>query len=89
MSYAQAGGPLTAIANPVTDTDATPSELLKKYQVSTMLYYAAVFFVIALIAAFFGFGGIAVGAASIAKILFVVFLIVAAVTFLISLGRRV
>ena len=40
------------------------------------------------IAAFFGFGGIAVGAASIAKILFVIFLIVAAVTFLMSLGRR-
>jgi len=38
-----------------------------------MLHYAVVFFVIALIAAFFGFGGIAVGAASIAKILFVVF----------------
>ena len=34
MSYAQAGGPLTAIANAVTDTGATPSELLKKYQVS-------------------------------------------------------
>lgn len=35
MSYAQAGGPLTAIANALADTDATPSELLKKYQVST------------------------------------------------------
>jgi uncharacterized membrane protein YtjA (UPF0391 family) len=54
-----------------------------------MLHYAVVFFVIALIAAFFGFGGIAVGAASIAKILFVVFLIGALVTFLMSLGRRV
>jgi uncharacterized membrane protein YtjA (UPF0391 family) len=54
-----------------------------------MLHYAVVFFVIALIAAFFGFGGIAVGAASIAKVLFVVFLIGAVVTFLMSLGRRV
>jgi uncharacterized membrane protein YtjA (UPF0391 family) len=54
-----------------------------------MLHYAVVFFVIALIAAFFGFGGIAVGAASIAKILFVVFLIGAVITFLMSLGRRV
>ena len=43
-----------------------------------MLHYAVVFFVIALIAAFFGFGGIAVGAAGIAKILFIVFLIGAA-----------
>jgi uncharacterized membrane protein YtjA (UPF0391 family) len=53
-----------------------------------MLYYAAVFFIIALIAALFGFGGIAAGAAGIAKILFVVFLIVALVTFLLSLARR-
>ena len=34
-----------------------------------MLQYAAVFFVIALIAAVFGFTGIAVGAAEIAKVL--------------------
>ena len=40
-----------------------------------MLRYAAIFFVIALIAALFGFGGIAVGAAEIAKILFFVFLV--------------
>ena len=53
-----------------------------------MLYYAVVFFIIALIAARFGFGGIAAGAAGIAKILFVVFLIVALVTFLLSLARR-
>ena len=53
-----------------------------------MLYYAVVFFIIALIAAQFGFGGIAAGAAGIAKILFVVFLIVALVTFLLSLARR-
>jgi uncharacterized membrane protein YtjA (UPF0391 family) len=55
---------------------------------SIMLYYALVFFIIALIAALFGFGGIAAGAAAIAKILFVVFLIVALVTFLLSLARR-
>ena len=54
-----------------------------------MLHYAVVFFVIALIAAFFGFGGIAVGAAGIAKILFVVFLIGALISFLMSIGRRV
>ena len=40
-----------------------------------MLYYAVVFFVVALIAAVFGFSGIAAGAAGIAKILFVLFLI--------------
>ncbi len=54
-----------------------------------MLHYAVVFFIIALIAAFFGFGGIAVGAAGIAKVLFVVFLIGAVISFLMSMGRRV
>ena len=54
-----------------------------------MLYYAVVFFIIALIAAFFGFGGSTVGAAGIAKDLFVVFLLGAVVSFLMSLGRRV
>jgi uncharacterized membrane protein YtjA (UPF0391 family) len=54
-----------------------------------MLHYAVVFFVIALVAAFFGFGGVAAGAAGVAKILFIVFLIGAIVSFLMSLGRRV
>lgn len=53
-----------------------------------MLYWAAVFFVIALISAVLGFGGIAAGAAEIAKILFFVFLIVFAVTFIIGLFNR-
>jgi uncharacterized membrane protein YtjA (UPF0391 family) len=42
-----------------------------------MLEYAVVFFVIALIAAMFGFGGIAAGAVGIAKILFFIFIILA------------
>jgi len=46
-----------------------------------MLYWAAVFFVIALVAAIFGFGNLAGGAMGIAKILFFVFLIL----FLVSL----
>ena len=40
-----------------------------------MLYWAAVFFIIAIVAALFGFGGIAAGAVSIAKVLFFIFLI--------------
>jgi len=52
-----------------------------------MLYWAAVFFIIALIAAVFGFGGIAAGAVGIAKILFFVFLVLAVVALL--FGRRV
>ena len=55
---------------------------------TTMLHYAVVFFVIALIAALFGFGGIAAGAAEIAKILFFVFLVIAAITFVMSLIRK-
>ena len=38
-----------------------------------MLHYSVVFLVIALIAALFGFGGIAAGAVEIAKILFFIF----------------
>ncbi len=44
-----------------------------------MLKWALIFFIVALIAALFGFGGIAGTAAGIAKILFVGFLIVAAI----------
>lgn len=40
-----------------------------------MLRLALLFFVIALIAGLFGFGGIASGAASIAQFLFVLFLV--------------
>ena len=54
----------------------------------SMLHYAVVFLVIALIAAVFGFGGIAAGAVGIAKILFFVFVIMAVVTFVISLVKR-
>ena len=53
-----------------------------------MLYYAGVFFVIALIAAVFGFGGIAAGAVEIAKILFFLFVAIAVVTFVVGLMRR-
>ena len=47
-----------------------------------MLHYAVVFFVIALIAALFGFGGIAADAVSIAQTLFFVFLVLAVISFL-------
>ncbi len=51
-----------------------------------VLYWAAVFFVIAIVAAIFGFGGIAASATGIAKILFVVFLVLAGLSLL--FGRR-
>ncbi len=50
-----------------------------------MLHYAVVFFVIALIAALFGFGGIAAGAVSIGKLLFIVFIVLAVASFLFGL----
>jgi uncharacterized membrane protein YtjA (UPF0391 family) len=53
-----------------------------------MLYYAAVFLVIALIAALFGFGGIAVGAIEIAKVLFFIFLVLFVVSLVVGLIRR-
>jgi len=54
----------------------------------TMLHYAVVFFVIALIAALFGFGGIASSAVGIAQILFVVFAVLALASFLFGLVRK-
>ena len=44
-------------------------------QEDTMLGWALTFFVIAIVAAVFGFGGIAAGAAGIAKILFFIFVV--------------
>ncbi len=51
-----------------------------------MLHYAIVFFVLALVAAVFGFGGIAAGAATIGKVLFVGFLVLAVLSMV--TGRR-
>ena len=53
-----------------------------------MLYYAVLFFIVALVAAVFGFGGIAAGAAGIAQFLFFAFLVIAVVTLLMSLVRK-
>ena len=47
-----------------------------------MLRWAVIFLVIALVAALFGFTGIATAAAGIAKFLFVLFLIVCIVLFI-------
>ncbi len=53
-----------------------------------MLNYAVVFLVIALVAALFGFTGIAAGAVEIAKILFFVFLLLFVVSLVFGLMRR-
>lgn len=53
-----------------------------------MLRYAIVFFIIALIAALFGFTGIAAGAVEIAKILFFVFVLLAVVSLVMGFSQR-
>ncbi len=56
-----------------------------------MLSWALTFLVLALIAALFGFGGIAAGAASFAKVLFFLFLVLFVVSLIanVSRGRNV
>lgn len=52
-----------------------------------MLNWSVTFFIVAIIAAFFGYSGIAGTATDMAKILFFVFLIIFLVSFI--LGRRI
>ncbi len=53
-----------------------------------MLNWALMFLVVALLAAVFGFTGIAVAAAGIAKILFYLFLVLFLVSLIAGLARR-
>ena len=53
-----------------------------------MLYWAVIFFVVALVAALLGFGGIAVAAAGIAKLLFYIFLIFFVASLAMGLRQR-
>ena len=53
-----------------------------------MLYYTVVFFVIALIAAAFGFGGIAASAVGVAQIIFFTFALLTVASFLFSLIKK-
>ncbi len=53
-----------------------------------MLYYALVFFLVAVVAAVFGFGGITSAALGIAKILFFIFLIMFVISLVMGLNRR-
>lgn len=59
-----------------------------KEEVKKMLHYALIFFLIAIVAAVFGFGGISVASAGIAKILFFLFLVVFLVTLVMGVARR-
>lgn len=55
-----------------------------------MLRWALIFFIVAIVAAIFGFGGIASATAGIAQVLFFVFLAVFVISLLLGLagGRR-
>jgi len=53
-----------------------------------VLYWAVVFLIVAIVAAIFGFGNIAAGATSIAKVLFFVFLVVFFASLIVGLARR-
>ncbi|NYZ17698.1 DUF1328 domain-containing protein [Azospirillum sp. RWY-5-1] len=53
-----------------------------------MLYWAAVFLVIALVAGLFGFGGVASASAGIAQFLFFLFVVLFAASLILGLVRR-
>ena len=59
-----------------------------KPQENAMLRYAVIFFIIALVAALFGFGGIAASAAGIAQLLFYGFLLLAVIGLIVGLVRK-
>ncbi|MGH9558827.1 MAG: DUF1328 domain-containing protein [Bryobacteraceae bacterium] len=53
-----------------------------------MLRWALAFFIIAILAAIFGFAGISIAAAGIAKILFFLFLVLFVISLVVGLTRR-
>ena len=55
---------------------------------ATLLYWAVVFLIIAIIAGVLGFGGIASTAAGIAQILFFIFIVIFAVALIMGLVQR-
>jgi uncharacterized membrane protein YtjA (UPF0391 family) len=65
-----------------------PGNLSKKRQEAMMLRWALIFFIVALVAAVFGFSGVALAAAGIAKILFYIFLVLFLVSLVSHLLRR-
>jgi uncharacterized membrane protein YtjA (UPF0391 family) len=53
-----------------------------------MLHYALIFFLVAIVAAVLGFGGVAGASMGIAKILFFLFLVIFLVTLVMGVARR-
>lgn len=58
---------------------------MHQMELPTMLYWSLIFLVVALIAAVFGFSGIAAASAGIARVLFGLFLILFVVSFVFQL----
>ena len=54
-----------------------------------MLYWAILFFVVAIVAAVFGFGGIASASAGIAQVLFFIFLVLFVIALVMKFVRKV
>jgi len=56
-----------------------------------MLRWAVIFFIVSIVAAFFGFGGVATAAAGMAKVLFFIFVALFLVALIsgIAAGRRI
>lgn len=54
-----------------------------------MLYWAVIFFIVALIAGIFGFGGVAAASAGMAQILFFVFLVGFVISVVLHFARAV
>lgn len=71
-----------------SDTFIQMKCILKRTEEVVMLYWAAVFLIIAIVAAILGFGGAATAAAGIAKILFFIFLVIFIVSLVSGLSSR-
>jgi uncharacterized membrane protein YtjA (UPF0391 family) len=85
-----AGGARARLGRRHVECNAVPRRggfVLPSRKEGTMLHWAVIFFVVALIAAVFGFGGIAAGAAGIGKILFVAFLLMAVISLVANFAR--
>lgn len=54
----------------------------------SLLKWALIFFLISIVAAIFGFGGISAAAADVARILFFIFVVIFLVTLLMGVMRR-
>lgn len=53
-----------------------------------MLYWSIMFFVVSMVAALFGFGGIAAASADIAQILFFIFAVLFVISLVFTLARK-